>query len=117
LTWKERRRRQHVTKEVHEPIYTPDVPGRAKLDLSAEYLEAMKSIPKVEHYNSKSYKGCQMKTKRVISVIEGNAVFKYENPDPNYNHRNFSMSIDDPNFGFVFLELVNENLSQEKLKK
>jgi hypothetical protein len=87
------------------------------LDLSAEYLEATKTIPKVEHYTSKNYKGCQMKTKRVSAVIKGNAVFKDENTHPNDDSRDFSVSIDDPKFGFVFLELFNEYLSQEKLKK
>jgi hypothetical protein len=87
------------------------------LNLSAECQEAMKTIPNAEHYTSKSYKGCQMKTKRVFPVIKGNAVFKDENPEPNCDHCNFSVSIDDPNFGFVFLESCNEYLSQEKLKK
>jgi hypothetical protein len=77
----------------------------------------MKTIPKVEHYTSKSYKGCQMKTKRVFAVIKVNAVFEDENPDPNDDSRDLSISIDDPNFGFVFLELFNDYLSQEKLKK
>jgi hypothetical protein len=116
LTRKERRRKQQV-KEVYEPIYIPNVPGRTKLDLSAEYLEAMKTIPKIEHYTSNSYKRCQMKTKIMFPVIKGNAVFKDENPDPNDDNRDFSVSIDDPNFGFVFLESFNEYLSQVKLKK
>jgi hypothetical protein len=116
LTRKERRRKRQA-KEVYEPIHIPDVPGLSKLDLSAEYLEAMKTIPKVEHYTSKSYMGCQIKTKRVFLVIKGNAVFKDENPDPNDDGRDFSVSIDDPNFGFVFLESFNYYLSQEQLKK
>jgi hypothetical protein len=49
LTRKERRRKQQA-KEVYEPIHISGVPGRTELDLSAENLEAMKTIPKVEHY-------------------------------------------------------------------
>jgi hypothetical protein len=94
-------------------IRIPDVPGRAELDLSAEYLETMKTIPKVEHYTSKRYKGLQMKTKRLFSVVEGKLEFK----NPKDDDRDFSVSIDDPNFGFVFLESFNEYLTQEKLKK
>jgi hypothetical protein len=43
-----------------------------------------------------------MKTKRVFPIIED---------------RDFSVSIDDPKFDFVFLESFNEYLTQEKLKK
>jgi hypothetical protein len=86
LTRKERRRKQQ-TKGVYELIHIPDVPGRTELDLSAENLEAMKTIPKVEHYTSKSYKGCQMKTKRAFPVIKGNAVFKDESPYPDDDNR------------------------------
>jgi hypothetical protein len=65
LTRKERRRKQQA-KAIYKPIHIPDVPGRTELDLSAEFLEAMKNIPKIEHYTSTRCKGCQMKTKRVI---------------------------------------------------
>jgi hypothetical protein len=41
-----------------------------------------------------------------------NAVFKDEIPDDDSS--DFSMCIDDPKFGFIFLELFNEYLSQEK---
>jgi hypothetical protein len=86
-------------------------------DLSAEYLEAMKTIPKVERYTSKNYKGCQMKTKRLFPVIKGKLEFKDDNPDPNDDNQDFSVGINVPNFGFIFLESFNEYLSQEKLKK
>jgi hypothetical protein len=73
----------------------------------------MKTIPKVEHYTSKRYKGCQMKTKRLFPVIKGKLEFK----NPKDDNRDFSVSIDDTNFGFVFLESFNKYLTQEKLKK
>jgi hypothetical protein len=116
LPQKEQRRKQQA-KEVYEPIHIPDVPGRTKLDLSADYLEAMKIIPKVKNYTSKNFKVCQMRTKRVFPVIEGKLEFKNDNTNPNDDNCDFSVSIDDPNFGFVFLESFNEYLTQEKLKK
>jgi hypothetical protein len=58
-----------------------------------------------------------MKTKRVFPAIEGHAVFKDETPDSNEVNRDFSVCINDTYFGYVFLELFNEYLTQEKIKK
>jgi hypothetical protein len=53
-----------------------------------------------------------MKTKILFPVIEGSLEFK----NPKDDNRDFSVSIDYPNFGSVFLESFNEYLTQEKLK-
>jgi hypothetical protein len=50
-------------------------------------------------------------------VIKGHTVFIDETPASNENNRDFSVSLDDPNFGSVFQKSFNEYLSQEKLKK
>jgi hypothetical protein len=113
LNRKERRRQQHQ-KKVYEAIRIPDVPGRPELDLSGEVLESLKDIPKVEHYTSKKYRGYQKINKRACPVIRGqcvSATFKDYNPNPNDHISDFSVSIDDPKFCFVFLESFNAYLS------
>jgi hypothetical protein len=64
------RRHQEQKKKVYEMIQIPDVPGHSELDLSAEFLEVLKNVPKVEHHTAKKYKGCQKKTQRVFPVIK-----------------------------------------------
>jgi hypothetical protein len=59
-------------------------------------------------------------TRRVFPVIKDqcvSAVFKDETPNPNDDNCDFSVSVDDPKFGFIFLDSFNEYLAQEKLKK
>jgi transcriptional regulator with PAS, ATPase and Fis domain len=73
LNWKDRRRQQQQ-KKVYDTIHIPNVPGRTELDLSVDFLEALKNISKVEHHTSKKYKGCHNKTKRVFPVIKGECV-------------------------------------------
>jgi hypothetical protein len=122
------RRQKQQTKAAYETIHIPDVPGRPKLDLSAEFLEALKNIPKVEHQKLfLVIKGKCVNCGRTDNQTNDwyyrlsdhcvNAVFKDENPDPNDDSRDLSVSIDDPKFSFIFLESFNEYLSQEKLMK
>jgi hypothetical protein len=130
LNWKERRRQQ-PQKNAYETIHIPDALGCPELALSGEVLGALKNIPKVEHH----------KTKRVFPDVKGkcincggtdhqthvfyylpsdhceSTVIKDKSPDPNGLGCDIIMSINDPNFVFIFFELFNEHLAQGNLKK
>jgi hypothetical protein len=43
--------------------------------------------------------------------------YRDEHPDPNGLNCSLVVTIDDPKFGFIFLEGFNEYLQKEKLKK